>query len=81
MDLKDLMGEDIDVGKVYTKISDMTAIIDVIHEQEEKLTEIETSIRDLLKDVPKDASGELKVNLMNGTVLVVLDEYLYLEAD
>ena len=79
MNLKDLMNADVDVGEVYTKVADMIAIMEVIEKEEKKISLIETDIRKLLESVPTDSTGIHRIDMMNGTVLVIEEEVMYME--
>ena len=76
MDLKELMNKGIDVGALYTKVSDLTNLSSEIQAKEETLIEIEDSIRGLLGE---DHVGP--IDLLNGTTLIIEDDFMYLEVN
>ena len=81
MDLKDLMKQDIDVGELYTKVADLAQALSEVNELEAKLLVQEEEIRKLLEPVKKDPSfSELRIDLLNGTFLVMDDDAMWMEA-
>ena len=79
MKLKELMDQGVDVGELYTKVADMVSIMERIEEEEIKIRDTESSIRELLELTDRDYQGLLKVDMMNGTTLVIEDEIMYME--
>ncbi len=76
--LKQLMDDGIDVGDLYTKTSDMISLIQDIQKKEDQVIELQGEVRLLLEEVPS-IEGVKKIDMMNGSVLCISDDNIWME--
>ena len=79
MKLKQLMKDGVDVTDLYTKAQELVTLLTQANDIETLILHKEGEIRDLLENIPKDETGKLTVDLMNGTNLVVTEYTVLLE--
>ena len=79
MDLKFLMEKGIDVGEVYTKLSEISRLSSEATDLDQEIFEKEKEVRVYLKEISDEAGGEFTVDLMNGTMLVVDEDVMYIK--
>lgn len=81
MNLKSLMTDGIDVTDLYTKSGELLALLNKANDIETLILHKEGDIRELLKNIPRDESGRLTIDLMNGSSLIINEYTVLLESN